>query len=93
MGRWVLMVAVLAGPALADDDCTVPMVDWQPRAAVSRFAETQGLTIRRLKIDDGCYEIDGWDSEGRRVEITLDPATLAVVGMEDDAHLSEEIDD
>ena len=66
----------------AEDDCTLPMVDWQPRQAVRTHAETQGWTIRRIKIDDGCYEIDGWDSDGRPFEIKLDPGTLAVVDVE-----------
>ncbi len=36
-----------AGPALADDDCLVPMADWQPREAVARLAAGQGWTVRR----------------------------------------------
>ena len=31
-----------AGAALADDDCFVPMADWQPRDAVARLAEENG---------------------------------------------------
>ena len=53
-----------AGAALADDDCFVPMADWQPRDAVAMLAEENGWTVRRIKIDDGCYEIDGRDAEG-----------------------------
>lgn len=58
------------------------MADWQPRAAVEALAVTEGWRIRRLHVDDGCYEIDGWDRAGGEVEITLDPATLAVVEIE-----------
>jgi hypothetical protein len=46
---------------VADDDCFVPMADWQPRDAVARLAEGNGWSVRRIKIDDGCYEIDGRD--------------------------------
>lgn len=87
--RKYLMAATLlasfgvAGVALADDDdCRVPMADWQPREAVQKAAEAQGWTVRRIKIDDGCYEIDGRDAEGREIEVKLDPATLAVVDFE-----------
>ncbi len=69
-----------AGAALADDDCFVPMADWQPREAVAQLAESKGWTVRRIKIDDGCYEIDGRDAEGRRIEVTVHPATLEVHG-------------
>lgn len=71
-----------AGAAHADDDCTVPMADWQPREAVQKMAEGQGWTVRRIKTDDGCYEIKGKDAKGRKIEVKVDPATLAIVEME-----------
>ena len=76
-------LAVLpAGVASADDDCFVPMADWQPRDAVARLAEENGWSVRRIKIDDGCYEIDGSDAEGRRIEVTVHPETLQVIEVE-----------
>lgn len=95
MARLMVTLAVLmafvallgVGPVRADDDgdddCAVPMADWQPRAAVEDLAQAQGWVIERLKVDDGCYQILGTTREGRAVEIKLDPATLAVVEMED----------
>ena len=70
------------GAALADEDCFVPMSDWQPREAVVKLAEEKGWTVRRIKIDDGCYEIDGKDQAGRRIEVTVHPATLEVIRIE-----------
>ena len=71
-----------AGFALADEDCFVPMADWHPRDAVARLAEENGWTVRRIKIDDGCYEIDGKDAEGRSIEVTVQPDTLEVIALE-----------
>lgn len=72
-----------ASVALADDDdCRVPMADWQPRAAVQTMAGAQGWTVRRIKTDDGCYEIEGRDAMGREIEVKVDPATLAIVEFE-----------
>jgi hypothetical protein len=65
------------------------MADWQPREAVARLAKENGWTVRRIKIDDGCYEIDGRDADGRRIEVTVHPATLQVIEVEyedDDGH-------
>lgn len=80
-----IALAVLA-PATAafadDDDCTVPRDQWQPREAVFELAAQNGWTVREFEVDDGCYEIEGRDSDGRRIEVVLDPATLAVVEME-----------
>ncbi|MBF9030464.1 PepSY domain-containing protein [Rhodobacterales bacterium HKCCE3408] len=71
-----------AGVAFADDDCFVPMADWQPRDAVARLAEENGWTVRRIKIDDGCYEIAGQDADGRQIEVTVHPETLQVIDFE-----------
>lgn len=78
-----LLVLLPAGAALADD-CFVPMADWQPREAVARLAVQNGWTVRRIKIDDGCYEIDGSDAAGRSIEVTVHPATLEVIEVEDE---------
>ena len=73
-----------AGAAFADDDCFVPMADWQPREEVAALAARQGWTVRRIKIDDGCYKIDGRDAEGRRIEVKVQPGTLQIVEFEYD---------
>lgn len=67
-----------------DDDCRVPMADWQPREAVQKMTEAQGWTVRRIKTDDGCYKIDGADTAGHKIEVKIDPGTLAIVAMERD---------
>lgn len=77
------ILAVLpAGAAFGDDDCLVPMTDWQPRAAVAQLAAENGWSVRRIKIDDGCYEIDGSDADGRQIEVKIHPATLEVIEFE-----------
>lgn len=86
--RLMLAIALIASPALADDDCAVPMTQWQPREAVVALAAEQGWVLRRIRIDDGCYEVIGRDAQGRSIEVKLDPATLAVVEMEfEDDHI------
>lgn len=88
MKKTLTIIAFLAvlpsAVALADDDCFVPMADWQPRDAVERLAKENGWSVRRIKIDDGCYEIDGSDAEGRRIEVTVHPSTLELIDIEYD---------
>lgn len=73
----------LAGAAFAQDDrCSVPMADWQPREAVRKMAEAQGWKVARIKIDDGCYEIHGFDANGRRMDVEVNPATLQILEFE-----------
>lgn len=78
-----VLVTLSAGNyAYADDDCYVPMSKWQSRDAVRSMAEAKGWNVRRIKIDDGCYEIKGRDAKGRKIEVKIDPATLAVIELE-----------
>ncbi|MGE4369007.1 MAG: PepSY domain-containing protein [Burkholderiaceae bacterium] len=71
-----------SGAVLAGDDCTSPMADWKSREAVTAHATSLGVTTDRLRIDDGCYEIRGRDTDGNRVELKIEPATLAIMELE-----------
>ena len=92
MRKTLMMLAFLAvisaAPAVADEACFVPMSDWQPREAVAKLARDEGWTVRRIRIDDGCYEIKGRDAAGKGIEVTVHPATLKVIRIE-----HEEADD
>ena len=71
LGAAVLLTgSLLAGAARADDDCLVPMTDWQPRSAVADLAAARGWQVRRIRVDDGCYQILGRDAAGRSIEVT-----------------------
>lgn len=74
------LASLLSATALqAEERCSVAMTDWQPREAVAKLAAEQGWTLRRIRIDDGCYLVLGTDAQGRRFEVKLHPATLAIV--------------
>lgn len=77
----VLMLAMMlgSGPALAKDDCQVPIERWQSRDAALKAAARYGWQVDRIKIDDGCYEIKGTDADGRAFKAKLDPQTLETI--------------
>jgi hypothetical protein len=78
-----LLAALPAGAALADDDdCSVPRNQWQPIEAARQVAQDKGWTVRKVEIEDGCYEVEGRDSSGRKMEAKFDPATLQLIEME-----------
>lgn len=81
LGACLLAVslAAAAAPASAGDDCDVPIERWQTREAVTRMARQKGWDLKRVKIDDGCYEIRGEDAQGRTFKAKLDPETLEIV--------------
>ena len=59
---------LVSGAAIAGNDCTDPMADWQPREVLRQKLEQHGWTVQRIKIDDGCYEVRGVDKNGNPVE-------------------------
>ncbi len=85
-GLLALSLGLAALPGWADDDCSAPMDRWQSREAVRQMAAQQGWQIQRLKIDDGCYEIRGTDTQGRRFKAKIDPETLKVVKLKQRDH-------
>ncbi len=78
----IVMALSTSHAALASDHCRSPMSQWQPREAATAHARQLGISIDRLKIDDGCYELRGRDSDGNRVELKLDPATLSLLELD-----------
>ncbi|MFJ5235889.1 PepSY domain-containing protein [Pseudomonas neuropathica] len=72
-----LLSVLLSGYALADDDCSDPVSDWQPREILRQQVEQQwGWSVQRIKVDDGCYKLKGADRKGNTIEARYAPASL-----------------
>ncbi len=72
---------------LASDDiqCSnTPKSEWLSEEEIKAKAIEMGYDVRRLKVDDGCYEINAIDPDGRKVEVYFHPITAEVVKTEDD---------
>lgn len=82
----IVLVTLLGTSAQAGDDCDVAIDTWQPREAVRAMAADQGWRIIRIKIEDGCYEVYGFDRRGQRFEAKIDPQTLLIVELEGEEH-------
>lgn len=83
LAAMTVLVASFAAPVFADDDeCEVPMANWQPRAAIMQLAQEKGWVVRRIKIEEGCYAVYAREPDGRPVEIHLNPSTLEVLRIE-----------
>lgn len=79
LALFTLIAAVAGiGSAAAGDVCQVPQAEWQPKEVLQNKLETEGWTIKAIKLDDGCYEVYGKDSSGARKETYFDPKTFEV---------------
>lgn len=74
----VLASLLISSPALADDDCTDPVADWQPREVLQQQLEQHGWKVKRIKVDDGCYEVRGVDNNGNTFKAKYAPASLRI---------------
>ncbi|XZG69002.1 PepSY domain-containing protein [Chitinibacteraceae bacterium HSL-7] len=78
----VLMSGVAAG-AFAGAACTKhPKDQWMSQADARAKVEQQGYKIKKFKVDGQCYELYGWNKEGKRAEVYFDTKTLDVVKQE-----------
>lgn len=79
----ILLSLLLSGAALADDGCSDPVSDWQPRETLRTQMERQyGWSVQRIKVDDGCYELKGLDRKGNDIEASYSPASLRMHRLE-----------
>jgi hypothetical protein len=52
---------------------------WQPQAKLEEQLKAKGWTVRRIKVDGGCYEVYALNEKGERVEAYFHPQTLESV--------------
>ena len=78
----IAFAAILAGLGSAHAD--TPGADWMSKEQVTRSLQGKGYTdIRKLEADDGHWEGDA-NTDGREVEIHVDPHSGAVTKSEPD---------
>ncbi len=68
-------LTVLASTSFAAVDCTKePKEKWQNAETFQKDRVAEGYKIKKFKITAGnCYEIYGWNKEGKKVEIYFNP--------------------
>ena len=81
-----LFLTVLStGAAFAETTkCDVPTDQWQPREALQTKLEGEGMNIRQIKSEQGCYEVYAIDKDGKRVETLYNPKTFEAIGADAD---------
>jgi hypothetical protein len=71
--------AGLSAPAFATGKMTCeagPQSGWKTRAELEASLVAQGWTVKKSKVDGGCYEVYGTTPEGDRVEAYFHPVSL-----------------
>jgi len=58
-----------------DDHYRSSNIKWMSAQTARKKATRLGYRVRRVERDDGYYEVDAYDKNGRRVELYLHPTT------------------
>lgn len=76
----VSFLAALSGTAAAEEDyCTGKGTPMAEDAVIARLTAAGYTRIRGLDMEHGCYEAKGFDKDGKRVEVYVEPATGEIV--------------
>lgn len=82
----VLLGLIGSGQAWATGLATCdsgPEASWQSQDVLKEQLVKKGWTVRRIKVDGGCYEVYALDENGERVEAYFHPETLEAVPIDD----------
>jgi len=71
------LAVLMAGPALATGTCsTAPATQFKPKATLEAQLKSQGLKVRQIKVENGCYEVYAVDKSGKKVNVAYNAETL-----------------
>ncbi len=84
--RHIAWISIVAGSlatssmALASGDrCTdEPRDKWLSEEQITEKAKALGYDVRSVKIEDECWEIKGFDKDGKRAEVYFHPVTAEI---------------
>ncbi|MDG4719254.1 MULTISPECIES: PepSY domain-containing protein [Thalassospira] len=73
-------VALYSTKAMADDDyCNVPKADWKTTDELKAKLTGEGWDVRKIKKDEGCFEVYAITADGKKIEAYFNPASFEIV--------------
>ena len=58
-----------------------PRSAWMPIDSAISKAESLGYIVRNVEADDGCWQVEGFDRNGAKIKLYLDPVSGEVVKL------------
>ncbi len=73
----VVVACVVAAPAFAANGCSkAPTSQWQSKTKLESQLSAEGLKVRQIKSEGGCYEVYATDKSGKRQNMAFNAQTL-----------------
>lgn len=73
------LVATGAARAHGDVKCTTPKAEWRGQMELQSKLVAEGWKVRKVKVENGCYEVYGFDPKGQKAEAFFDPKSFEPV--------------
>jgi len=68
---------MISAPAFAAGGCsTAPAANFKPKATLETQLKADGMRVRQIKIEKGCYEVYAIDKTGKKVNAAYNAETL-----------------
>lgn len=80
-----LALAVSATAAFAHGNVSCPAMpkeEKKPQMELQKKLEAEGWKVRQVKNYNGCYEVYGFDAQGKKAEVFFNPKTFERVAAE-----------
>ena len=77
----ILTMITAAGPAFAAGSAcsSAPKSSWKSEATLKSNLKKEGLKVRRIKQESGCYEVYAVNKSGKRINVAYNAETLKKV--------------
>ncbi|MFT6927178.1 MAG: hypothetical protein ACJAZP_002807 [Psychromonas sp.] len=76
------VLSLCSAVAQAEVECHDPLGKWQPRQQLRHKLEQKGWQVKRIRVDDHCYEVKALDNHGHKIEAKFGPAELDILALE-----------
>lgn len=68
------VLSLTCASAFAGQSCTdAPKSSWMSKEQITTQVKGMGYTIKKLDVEDNCYEVKGLDKDGKKVEAYFNP--------------------
>lgn len=73
------LIATGAAQAHGDVKCSTPKAEWRGQMELQAKLVAEGWKVRKVKVENGCYEVYGFDAKGQKAEAFFDPKSFEPV--------------
>jgi hypothetical protein len=70
------LLAASAAHAHGDVKCSTPKAEWRGQMELQSKLVAEGWRVRKVKVENGCYEVYGFDAKGQKAEAFFDPKSF-----------------